>query len=48
MVRWREYNEGLIKRGEILVGPGEIQQWEKELAGMNAGKRGRRDIARAI
>jgi hypothetical protein len=42
MERWREYNEGLVKRGEILLGFGEIQRWEKELARMNAGKRGRK------
>jgi hypothetical protein len=42
MKRWREYNEGLVKRSEILLGFGEIHRWEKELARMNAGKRGRK------
>jgi len=38
---WREYNEKLVRRGEILISMDFIKNWEKELEEMNKGKKGR-------
>lgn len=37
---WRSYNEELVKRGEYLLEMGFVENWNKELAVMNEGKRG--------
>src|SRR3989344_7903605 len=37
---WREYNEQLVKRGEYLLALDFVEDWDKELASMNAGKVG--------
>ena len=37
---WREYNEQLVKRGEYLLALDFVENWDKELASMNAGKVG--------
>jgi hypothetical protein len=39
-VKWSEYNESLVRRGEILLGFDVIDNWDKELADMNRGKPG--------
>jgi len=39
-VKWSEYNESLVRRGEILLGFDVIDNWGKELAKMNNGKIG--------
>jgi hypothetical protein len=39
-VKWSEYNESLVRRGEILLGFDVIDKWDKELADMNRGKPG--------
>jgi len=39
-VKWSEYNESLVKRGEILLGFDVIDNWNLELADMNRGKLG--------
>jgi hypothetical protein len=39
-VKWSEYNESLVRRGEILLGFDVIDNWDKELADMNRGKLG--------
>lgn len=38
---WPEYNEHLIKRGEILLYFEHLESWEEELKQMNRNKRGR-------
>lgn len=38
---WREYNERLVKRGEILIDIGFLEDIEEELEELNEGKRGR-------
>jgi len=38
---WKKYNDQLVKRGELLVDLDFVENWEKELAGMNRGKRGK-------
>ncbi|MGC8843387.1 MAG: transposase [bacterium] len=40
-VGWRDYNESLVKRGEILISPRALRDWKKELRRMNKGKKGR-------
>ncbi len=42
MYHWNEHNEKLIRRGEIFISKDVIKNWNKELAIMNRGKRGRR------
>jgi hypothetical protein len=37
-VNWREYNESLVKRGEMLFDSGFLQNWRAELKKMNKGK----------
>jgi hypothetical protein len=39
-VKWSEYNESLVRRGEILLGFDVIDNWDIELADMNRGKLG--------
>jgi hypothetical protein len=39
-VKWSDYNEHLVRRGEILLGFDVIDNWNKELADMNRGKIG--------
>ena len=38
---WREYNEHLVRRGEILLSVESLKGWKKELKEMNRGKNGR-------
>jgi hypothetical protein len=38
---WREYNEHLVQRGEILLAVESLQGWQEELQEMNQGKNGR-------
>jgi hypothetical protein len=42
MVDWHQYNEKLVRRGEILISDDVLQNWDKELAAMNSKKEGRR------
>lgn len=37
---WREYNEELVFRGEVLINPVFLKSWNKEIKQMNAGKVG--------
>jgi len=37
---WVNYNEALVKRGEILIDLDFLKNWNKELEEMNEGKRG--------
>lgn len=39
-MKWSEYNESLVRRGEILLGFDVIDNWDKELEEMNNGKIG--------
>ncbi|MGD9535009.1 MAG: IS5 family transposase [Candidatus Nitrosocosmicus sp.] len=39
-MKWSEYNESLVRRGEILLGFDVIDNWDKELEEMNRGKPG--------
>lgn len=39
-MRWSEYNESLVRRGEILLGFDVIDNWDKDLEEMNRGKAG--------
>ncbi len=39
-MKWSEYNESLVRRGEILLGFDVIDNWDKELEEMNKGKTG--------
>ena len=38
---WKEYNEKLVKRGEIYISLDFLENWDNELERMNKGKRGR-------
>jgi len=38
---WREYNEKLVKRGELLISLDFLDSWDEELKEMNIKKRGR-------
>ena len=38
---WREYNEKLVRRGELYLSLDFLDNWDKELERMNKGKRGR-------
>ena len=42
MDNWKDYNEKLVRRGEILISYDIIQNWGKELAVMNHNKEGRK------
>lgn len=37
---WKEYNEKLVQRGEILLAVESLKGWKEELKGMNSGKNG--------
>ncbi len=39
-MKWSDYNESLVRRGEILLGFDVIDNWDKELEAMNRGKLG--------
>ena len=39
-MKWSEYNESLVRRGEILLGFDVLDNWDKELDDMNRGKIG--------
>jgi hypothetical protein len=42
VLNWHEYNESLVRRGEILLLDFDvIDNWHSELNGMNEGKEGR-------
>jgi hypothetical protein len=38
---WKEYNEALVRRGEVLLDMDFIETWPNELARMNEGKEGK-------
>jgi len=38
---WSEYNERLVRRGEIYINLDFVENWDKEIEEQNAGKRGR-------
>jgi len=38
---WKEYNEHLVRRGEILFSLDFLDKWDEEIERMNRGKRGR-------
>jgi hypothetical protein len=42
MYNWNDYNERLVRRGEILISKNIIKSWHKELAVMNYKKKGRK------
>lgn len=39
-MKWSDYNEHLVRRGEILLGFDVLDNWDKELEEMNRGKLG--------
>jgi len=39
--RWKEYNDKLVKRGEVLIDFGFLRREKQELNKMNENKRGR-------
>ena len=41
-INWSEYNESLVRRGEMLFDSGFLQNWRAELKKMNKGKEGPR------
>jgi len=43
---WKEYNEKLVKRGEMYLDLDFLRNWEKELKKMNRGKNGKRKRGR--
>jgi hypothetical protein len=42
MYDWHQYNDRLVRRGEIFISVDLMENWNKELAVMNRQKRGRR------
>ena len=38
-INWSEYNESLVRRGEMLFDDGFLQNWRAELKKMNKGKK---------
>ena len=44
MRNWKNYNESLVKRGEILLDFDVIDNWDSELEKMNKGKEGRKFV----
>ena len=38
---WKEYNEKLVKRGEVYISLDFLENWDEELEKMNKGKVGR-------
>jgi len=51
---WKEYNDKLVRRGEVYVSSDFLDRWDNELAKMRGGKVGRpfvylgRDIVVAV
>jgi IS5 family transposase len=43
-VNWKNYNESLVKRGQVLLGFDVIDNWDTELEKMNEGKEGRKFV----
>ena len=43
-MNWRNYNQSLVKRGEVLLDFDVIDNWHVELEKMNEGKKGRKFI----
>ena len=43
-MNWRNYNESLVKRGEVLLDFDVIDNWHVELEKMNEGKKGRKFV----
>jgi len=43
-VNWRNYNESLVKRGEVLLDFDVIDNWDNELEEMNENKKGRKFV----
>jgi len=41
-VNWREYNESLVRRGEVMFDTDYLENWRAELKAMNRGKQGAR------
>ena len=39
---WREYNDALVRRGEVLLDLECVSSWSREIDGMNEGKEGAR------
>lgn len=39
-VNWREYNESLVRRGEVMFDTAFLGNWRAELRAMNKGKEG--------
>ena len=37
---WKEYNEGLVRRGELYLSLDFLESWDNELDKMNKGKKG--------
>ncbi len=44
-MKWSEYNQSLVRRGEILFGFDVIDNWNKELEEMNKGEVEKRAIS---
>lgn len=40
MFNWHDYNESLVRRGEVILGFDVLDDWNKELKSMNDGKEG--------
>jgi len=40
-ISWKEYNEQLVRRGEIIFSIHFLENWNEEIEKMNEGKRGR-------
>ena len=38
---WKEYNDKLVRRGEVYISLDFLDSWDDELAKMNEGKVGR-------
>ena len=43
-MNWKNYNESLVKRGEVLLSFDVIDNWDTELEKMNKGKEGRKFV----
>ncbi len=39
---WKQYNESLVRRGEVLLDFDLLHEWEEDLRKMNDGKEGAR------
>ena len=44
MMNWRNYNESLVRRGEVLLDFDVIDNWDTELEKMNKDKKGRKFV----